>query len=99
MNETIKQLVKDVRDNNLKSANEILKKVMEDKLKEKISKVVTEDVEQPVKKQSVKVTFDDGDIVVTDINGSKEEIKKYYLGKKFPTRGEKPHTAIKVEFV
>jgi hypothetical protein len=36
MNKDIKAMIQNVRDNNLQSANDIIKKVMEEKLKEKI---------------------------------------------------------------
>jgi hypothetical protein len=44
MNEDIKTMIQNVRDNNLQSANDVIKKVMEEKLKEKI-KLVTESEE------------------------------------------------------
>lgn len=33
--------------------------------------------------RTVKVTFADGNYLVTDINGSREEIEAYYLGNYF----------------
>lgn len=33
--------------------------------------------------KAVKVTFDNGDIITTKINGTEAEIKSYYLGKIF----------------
>lgn len=32
-------------------------------------------------KRKIKVIFEDGDYFFTTINGSEEEIKKYYIGK------------------
>ena len=34
-------------------------------------------------KHEIKVIFEDGDYFFTTINGSEEEIKKYYIGKIF----------------
>lgn len=51
---------------------------------------------------SVKVTFDNGDVIYTDFNAevSREEIAKYYMGKWFNLGSVKDdmHKAVKVEF-
>jgi len=46
------------------------------------------------------VTFDDGDIVRTTINGTKEEIVKYYTKQNFTKQDESgTHKGVNVEFV
>lgn len=61
MNEDIKTMIQNVRDNNLQSANDVIKKVMEEKLKEKIKLVVeSEETDYGAKrnfKQSKKKTI------------------------------------------
>lgn len=47
----------------------------------------------------VKVTFDNGEIVSTSINGTKSEIRSYYLDQEFTTRDEQPQKAITIEFM
>lgn len=47
----------------------------------------------------VKVHFDDGDSLCTDINGSEREINEYYLGKDFAKSDETMHKAIHVDFI
>jgi hypothetical protein len=54
------------------------------------------------KKRSIKVTFDNGDTINTEINGTEDTIKKYYIGKSFNLgNGEKDNMvkATKVEFL
>ena len=52
--------------------------------------------------KSVRVTFDDGNIIETNINGTDDEIKRYYLGKQF-NLGSGPYDkmakAVKVEIL
>lgn len=38
---------------------------------------------QNIERHVVKVTFANGDHLTTSINGTEEEIRKYYLGKEF----------------
>lgn len=52
--------------------------------------------------KTIRVSYSNGDFLVTSINGTKEEIEKYYLGNFFNIgRGEsdKMEKAIKVEFL
>lgn len=50
--------------------------------------------------RSIKVTFDDGDTLTTSINGTDEEIARYYLGQPFVLADEvTKHTAVIVEFL
>ena len=48
-----------------------------------------------------KVTFDNGDVIETAINGTDEEIKSYYMGKTFNLGKEEDdmHKAVKVELL
>jgi len=56
-------------------------------------------------RRSIRVTFEDGNTVDTEINGTEEEIKEYYLGKKFNFGDSDEHSkdkmvkAVKVEFL
>lgn len=51
---------------------------------------------------AVKITFDDGQVIITDFNPnvSREEIAKYYMGKWFNLGSIKDdmHKCVKVEF-
>ena len=54
----------------------------------------------------IKVTFENGNVITTQINGSKNEINDYYIGNEFEVGGysdailrEKPTKAIKVEYL
>lgn len=48
----------------------------------------------------IKITYQDGNTLVTSINGSKDEVNAYYLGKSFNLGPEDHCTiAIKVEFL
>ena len=49
----------------------------------------------------VKVIFEDGDSIVTRINGSKEEVEKYYIGNYFNLGSDKDDMkqATSVEFL
>jgi hypothetical protein len=55
--------------------------------------------------KTIKVTFEDGNSLTTQINGTNEDIENYYLGKyfQFGDTEEKPYDymvkAIKVEFL
>jgi len=52
--------------------------------------------------KTIKVTFSGGNSLVTSINGTQEEIEKYYLGNSFNIGdGEKDRIerAVKVEFL
>lgn len=52
--------------------------------------------------RSVRVTFDDGDSLVTSINGTKAEVLAYYIGNQFNLgQGGEDHmaTATEVEFL
>lgn len=33
--------------------------------------------------RAIRVTFEDGNTIVTDINGTDDEIRQYYIGKSF----------------
>ena len=48
----------------------------------------------PFDRQSVKVTFEDGDYLETAINGTREAVTNYYLGQWFEGQG----VVVKVEF-
>lgn len=48
--------------------------------------------------RSITIRFDDGDSLSTNINGTDEEIAKYYLGQDFTKRDETQHKAICVKF-
>lgn len=66
---------------------------------QKYSESVNEDYEWhgPV----AKVTFDNGDVIETAINGTDEEIKSYYMGKTFNLGKEEDdmHKVVKVEVI
>jgi hypothetical protein len=47
----------------------------------------------------IKVIFDDGDYLYTTINGSKQAIKDYYLGRSFEKFDGQSHKAIRVLFI
>ena len=47
----------------------------------------------------IKVWFDDGDFVETSINGTREDIFKYYVGQQFEKSDETLHMALSVEFL
>ena len=55
--------------------------------------------------RSIKVTFQDGNTLVTDINGTDNEIKDYYLNRQFNLGSRNPDIedylvmATKVEFL
>lgn len=54
------------------------------KLPKEIRVMVESDMDADVsKRRSVKVTFDNGDVITTPINGTKKEIEDYYLNKYF----------------
>ena len=65
----------------------------------KVNESINEDYEWhgPV----AKVTFDNGDVIETAINGTDEEIKSYYMGKTFNLGKEEDdmHKAVKVEVI
>ena len=51
---------------------------------------------------TVRITFDDGDVIVTDFNAevSREEMARYYCGHLFTAAGSESrmHKAVKAEF-
>jgi len=49
------------------------------------------------KRRAVKVHFDSGDSFATEINGTKEDVEKHYLGRPFERSNEKLHKVVKVE--
>lgn len=50
--------------------------------------------------RGIRVIYDDGQSNCTSINGTVEEIRRYYIGKQFEYDETKPmHTAVKVEFL
>lgn len=56
-------------------------------------------VQQFAKMRAVKVYFDDGDTLTTNINGSLDDIADHYLGVDFEKSDETTHKAVKVEFL
>ena len=50
--------------------------------------------------ETVKITYDNGDSSVTRINGTREEVAKYYMGKCFNlgVEADDMHKVVKVEF-
>ena len=52
-----------------------------------------------VRRREIKVIFDDGDYLYSGINGTKEEVKKYYIGQSFEKADETTHKAIRVLFL
>lgn len=56
-------------------------------------------------RHTIRVTFADGNTLISEINGTKEEVRDYYLGKKFQfgDTEERPYDhlveAVKVEFL
>ena len=56
------------------------------------------------RRRSVKVTMSDGDVIKTDINGTKKEIEDYYKKNQFTkedqyTGKETKHYGVKIEFL
>jgi len=52
------------------------------------------------RRRSIKVTFDDGDVVHTEINGTKKEVEDYYYKNDFVKNDEKTmHHGVLVEFL
>lgn len=52
--------------------------------------------------RTIKVTFEDGDTIITNINGTDAEIRAYYLGNEFNIgNGEKDNVqmAVKIEYL
>ena len=55
--------------------------------------------------RSVKVTFDNGHVIKTSINGTEDAIRRYYLGQEFNFGDTDDHpkdlmlTAVSVEFI
>lgn len=53
--------------------------------------------------RAIKVHFDNGDSLVTSINGSNQEIENYYLGNTFNlgdgAGGDKMVKAVRIEFL
>ena len=50
--------------------------------------------------KTVKVVFEDGNSLTTDINGTDEEIRQYYIGQSFEFDENKPMVkAVSVEFL
>ena len=52
-------------------------------------------------KHEIKVIFEDGDFLYTTINGSKEDVRSYYIGKSFNcgTVEDKMKKCVDVEFL
>lgn len=56
-------------------------------------------------RRAIRVTFSDGNTLTTEINGSEEEIRRYYLGQQFNFGDTEAHptdnmqTATAVEFL
>jgi hypothetical protein len=75
--------------------------------KDQLEKVINVDVDDDSnvsRRRGIKVTFSDGDSVTTEINGTKDEINKYYLGDTTPqdydiANPEKTRVPVKVEFL
>ena len=52
------------------------------------------------RRRHIKVTMSDGDVINTEINGTKKEIEDYYLKNNFVKQDEKTmHHGVKVEFL
>jgi hypothetical protein len=52
------------------------------------------------RRRTVKVTMSDGDVITTEINGTKKEIEDYYLKNDFVKEDETTmHRGVKVEFL
>ena len=52
------------------------------------------------RRRSIKVTFSDAETITTEINGTKQEIKDYYLNQSFVKQDENTfHQGVKVEFL
>lgn len=49
--------------------------------------------------RSIRVTFENNDFLETNINGTDEEIRNYYVGKYFELKENLIVKAIKVEFL
>lgn len=87
------------------SLNETFGRLNESKDKDDLDEDEKGDVvnaDKDSKKRSIKVTFDNGDTINTEINGTEETIKKYYIGKTFnlgTDEDEKKTKAVKVEFL
>ena len=55
--------------------------------------------ENDVRRREIKVSFDDGDYLFTTINGTRDEIRRYYLGQDFEKFDETTHKATRVLFL
>lgn len=52
------------------------------------------------RRRFIQVTFEDGNVIRTSINGTKDEVEAYYLGQQFELDETKPTVkAVKVEFI
>lgn len=52
------------------------------------------------RRRSVRVLLDDGDVITTEINGTKQEITNYYLDNQFVAQDETTmRSGVKVEFL
>jgi hypothetical protein len=61
---------------------------------------VLKEADEVSKRRPVRVTFNDGDIVTTEINGTRKEIEDYYLKHNFVKEDETTmHHGVKVEFL
>lgn len=50
-------------------------------------------------RRHIRVHFDDGDTIETEINGSESDICRYYVGQVFERTETVLHTAVRVEFL
>ena len=68
---------------------------------EAMEKDVASDVkdDNTVRRREIKVIYDDGDFLYTTINGTKEEIKRYYIGRPTEKFEDSMHTATRVIFL
>jgi hypothetical protein len=51
------------------------------------------------RRRFVQVTFEDGEVIRTSINGTKSEIETYYLSQEFTRDDETTRKAVEVEFI
>jgi hypothetical protein len=49
--------------------------------------------------KTVKVTFENGETLVTGINGTHDEIVQYYMGQLFTMANEQTAKVVRVEFL
>jgi hypothetical protein len=65
-----------------------------------IRSIIKENLNPP-QRRSIRVHYEDGNVVPTEINGTEEEINDYYVGKyfNFGVEDDKMVKAVRVEFL